>query len=110
MDCNAILNAARHHQGLITWMRDGEYEWRHCGTGDEFDLTLVTAVVESHFAMNEIYFVGNRKDCGSLSRESASSIVRDYLKSGRASLWSPAFDRVIEFNPIGVFRLGSHLA
>jgi len=110
MDGNAILSAARHHQDLITWIRDGENEWRYCGVGPELNLKLVSTVIADHFPTSEIYYVGERPDCSPVSRNSACDYVRDHLKTGSGSLWSPQFDRVIEFSAVGVFRLGSRPA
>jgi hypothetical protein len=110
MDSRAIHKASQHHYQLVKWIQGTPHEWQSCGTSDEFRIVLVQHTINHVFSSDHLAVAAQPNDCAVILKQAAAEFIMKHLKSGKVLLWDLDFHHVIEFNPIGVFRIGTRPA
>jgi hypothetical protein len=102
MDSREMYNATNHLTTLVTWDKD----WVHFGTEDEVKFDLVKTLIKDHLNDNELLFIHHRTNSGQYNHKIIIDSITHLLGKEDFLLWTTTMDKVIEFNKIGVLRLG----
>ena len=105
---SALLYAASDSLKFkVSWVRvSAESEWTHFGTGDEVNRALVTKTINEYFFADPLNVVFGRKDSVQINKSEINKVIHDALGKRNFFIWDKEFKRAIEFNHIGVLRVG----
>ena len=68
---------------------------------------MLTESINSHFLDEKIYLVLDRKKTNELNTVNAITTIASNIDKRDFSLWSLDFKKVMDFNKIGIFRIGT---
>lgn len=106
LDSKNIFNACRHMKMKIDWKKETDNEWSFVGEGQDYKLQEVSDFVQSFFNEPKIYLVIDRNRSFLINLNEAPSKVGELLKGKDITLCDLSFNKMIEFNYIGVLRHG----
>lgn len=107
MDTNNIYIAISHMKSKVNWENLTGNEWTFVGEGNDFKEEDTQKFINSYFSENELYFAIDRHNANTLQKTDASSYIKDNLTNNNITLCNKTFNRMIEFNRIGVAKHGS---
>ncbi len=107
MDSKNIYIATSHMKSKIDWEMTSGNEWSFVGDGSNFKENEVNDFISSFFTENELYLVIDRHDAFSVSKNEASSKIKELLKNQNITLCNHTFTQMIEFSYIGVAKHGA---
>ena len=110
MESRLIYETSKHLTSKIHWDRVIESEWMYCGSKGEVKFDIVLKHIRDHFIDSKLYVVLTRNDSFETSKENINKTVEQLIGSDDFLIWDFRFERVIEFNKIGVFRKGTFVA
>lgn len=106
MDAKNIFIACNHMKNKISWEKESGNEWSFVGEGNDFKENEVQDFVDSYFNEKELYLVVDRHNALSIFASEAASKIKGYLDKKDVVLCNKRFDKMIEFNYIGVAKHG----
>ena len=109
MDSRLIYETSKHLKSEIQWNRATESEWIYCGSKGEVKFDIVLKHIRDHFADSKLYVVLIRNVAFETYKENIFKAVGDLIGSSDFLIWDIRFEKVIEFNKIGVFREGKSI-
>ena len=90
----------------VDWF-DLPNEWKHHGLNEELNFTLILSFVDQHFPHAEVlYFVDQRTNSRAIDRKELQDALDSLIGQSNFFLWNTEITKVIEFNEMGVLRLG----
>lgn len=107
MDAKNIYIATSHMKTKIDWNSSFSNEWSFVGEGKDFKEVEVQEFIDSFFSEGELYIVINRHHAYEIPKREASSNVKVNLQKQDVTLSNKTFDKMIEFNYIGVAKHGA---
>ncbi|WP_194776948.1 hypothetical protein [Pararhodonellum marinum] len=102
MDSREMYNATSHMIQLVIWDKD----WIHFGTENEIKFDLLEKLIKDHLKDEELLFIYGRTTSEQLKKEKIIEKIKPLLGTDEFQLWSPTMDNVIQFNKIGVLKVG----
>jgi hypothetical protein len=105
MEADLLFNLTKKLKGKIDWQQLNGEEWFHFGQGSSIKINTVQKLISNHFENSEIYFVFDRKLSGLLIEK--EHFFNSKLGNENFHLWNKEFSKVIEFNRVGIMRLGN---
>ncbi|SHH63672.1 hypothetical protein SAMN04488109_4755 [Chryseolinea serpens] len=102
IDSKQLFNAARHLHSTIVYNED----WVHFGTGDQIKLDMIERLIDDHLTSNEILFIQERTNSAQFKKHEIVGRIKPILGKENFQLWMLSMDKMIQFNAIGVLRLG----
>ena len=88
------------------WDKSGESEWVHFGTGNDVNIKMVANIIDQFFIDTNLYLVTNRKESSEINKNEIQESILSLLGTKDFIIWDKKFERVIEFNHIGICRQG----
>ncbi|HKZ65217.1 MAG TPA: hypothetical protein VJ111_02620 [Chitinophagaceae bacterium] len=110
MDSRLIYETSKHLKSKIHWKHVIESEWIYCGSNGEVKFDIVLKHIKDHFIDSKLYVVLTRNDSFETNKEIIIKTVEQLVGSIDFLIWDFRFERVIEFNKVGVFREGKSVA
>jgi hypothetical protein len=110
MDAKLIFIKAEHLISKTDLDNQPSGGWLYCGRSGDLNVELLSDCLERHFHGETVYFVTSRHDSRIESKEGILSLIAATIDEQDFALWSEEFDRVMQFQKIGVFRFGSIIA
>ena len=106
MDSRLIHKTSEHLKHDIDWLKPGESEWIYCGSEGEVNFDMIKNELGTFFNEGKYYVVTTR--AGSYETDSGTLLgsVSDKIGVIDFYIWNENFQKVVEFNKIGVFRKG----
>jgi hypothetical protein len=101
VDSKQLYIAARHLNPTMTWD-----DWIHFGTEKEIKNELIEELINYFLADNILNLVHNRQDSGPIERSEVSGRIAVLLGQENFQLWNLSLTKAIDFNRIGVLKLG----
>ncbi len=98
-----MYNAASHLSSSVTWDND----WVHFGTNIEIKFKVIDNLVNTHLNSNAIIFINGRTNSEQLERDLIIERIKPFLWKASFQIWNMSMDKVIQFDKIGVLRLGA---
>ncbi len=102
IDSKQLYNSARHLNSTIVYNES----WVHFGTGDQIKLEIIERLIEGHLTSNEILFIQQRTNSAQFKKREIVGRIKPILGKENFQLWDISMDKMIQFNAIGVLRLG----
>jgi hypothetical protein len=102
MDSKQLYVAAGHLSSNIDWDKD----WIHFGTGTDLKKDLVDELIDKFLIDETLNLVHGRQDSGRHFKDEVKNKILDLLGKENFQLWNESLTKVIEFNRIGVLKLG----
>jgi len=107
LESRELHKAASYLLHKVDWL-DVPNEWKHHGLQDELNLDLILSFVEQHCpGYDSLYLVDQRENSRALARSELKSILLSIIGQSNFFLWNLELTRVIEFQKMGVLRLGA---
>ena len=105
LDSKNIFIASEHLHRKVQWLPDYLTAWMYSGVREDFNYELVFTNIREFFPKGSLYMVRTRHNSttillGELEQTIQTEIGTSFL------IWDSHWKRVVEFNPIGVFRRG----
>lgn len=105
MDSKNIYISSQVFSRKTLWLRNhsADSEWFFIGS----DTSKLNVIIDSFFAEEQaLYLVTDRHNSKQLSKSETLENAKDLLEKTQFSIWDFNFKKVIEFNKIGVYRIG----
>ena len=111
MDSALIYAASDSLKFKVKWQSARpESEWIYFGAQDEVNIPLALKTINEYFADGPLNIAFGRKDSIQVNKAEIQKAIQAALGKISFFVWDKDFKRVIEFNHIGVFRIGIILA
>ena len=106
MDSRLIYESSKTYIQNVTWTKPSgvDSEWLHIGTGD--NIAAVEKIIRDYFITDDLYVAINRQESFEINKEFIAERIRPLIGKEDFSIWNWTFQKVIEFNKIGVYRTG----
>ena len=107
MDSRIIFESAKTYIQTVTWIKpknDAESEWIHIGNNNN-EMTI-EKIIQDYFITDELYVALTRNESFESNKESISDKIQPIIGTQDFTIWNWSFQKVIEFNKIGVYRKG----
>ena len=101
-DPKQLYTAAQHLNHTIVYTED----WVHFGTGNQIKLDVIERLIDNHLTSDEILFVQHRTNSAQFERQEIVGRIKPILGKESFQLWVTSMDKMIQFDKIGVLRLG----
>ena len=102
MDSKQLYVAAGHLSSTITWDKD----WIHFGIGADLKSDLVNEFIDKFLMDETLNLVHGRQDSGKYVKDEIKNIILGHLGQDNFQIWNESLTKVIDFNRIGVLKLG----
>lgn len=107
MDSRLIFESARTHLRNVTWSKPIESldsEWIVLDSKNNFELLFNT--IENYFITDQLYIAWSRNASFESDKNKMLKDLMPLFAKENFSIWNSTFEKVIEFNKIGVYRKG----
>ncbi len=81
-------------------------EWVYCRIGNDTKEDVIDKALNEYFQDSMLYFVSTRKESSQINKQDIIERIKKELGQNELVIWDINFKRVIEFNKIGVMRIG----
>lgn len=102
MESRELYKATEHLKNSISWNPD----WIHFGTAYEIDFNLIERTIKQLFGSEDFYLVHERTNSRQIKNSRTTDEIKELLGNSNFQLWNLELSKAIEFNNIGVMRIG----
>jgi len=106
MESRLIYIASEHLKSKVNWIKVTESEWIYCGSNGDVKFEIVLEHINHHFLDSNFYIALNRSESIESNSQTIFRDIKELVGMKDFLLWDFSFEKVIEFNHIGVFRKG----
>lgn len=107
MESRLIYESNKTYLNKVIWnFSKHESEWNFIGH-ESIDEEEIRKIIEQNFSEDNLYFVLNRNDSIELNKTEIPKKILDIFRDENFTIWNFTFQKVIEFNKNGVFRIGT---
>ena len=107
MESRLLYKATEALSTKLNWLNSGTEEWIHFGTDEHVNRNLVNQKISEHFGGENLYLTFERTNSGLVSNSETQRLFTSILGVKSFFLWNIQLNRAIEFNRIGILRLGT---
>ena len=107
MDSINIYESAKTYIQSVTWIiqkNSNDSEWIFIGTQN--NLEDITKNIQDFLVSDQLYIVINRRESFKTDKKLINDNIKPLIGNVDFSIWNFQFDTVIEFNKIGIYRVG----
>jgi hypothetical protein len=107
VDSRIIYESAKTYIQKITWSKpsnNADSEWVFIDTEDNID--NITKIIQDFFITEQLYIALNRHQSFVTDNEIIGDKITPLIGKTDFSIWNSSFEKVIQFNKIGVYRKG----
>lgn len=106
MQSRLIYKKSKALQPKINWIKPAETEWLYCGAEGEVKFGVVENEINNFFDGSKFYVATARKDSFGSTQENLLQSITSLVGVANFFVWDEQFQRVMEFNKIGVLQKG----
>lgn len=106
LDSRLLHKTVSHLIQSVTWLDGPLIDWKYHGLDNDLNFERIRSAIDNHLKSSQIYLVYNRTDSSAYNRNELESHLNGIIGCNDFTLWNIELTRVIEFNKIGVYRLG----
>jgi hypothetical protein len=107
MDSHLIYTVTKRLLYYAKWKETADVGWIYCGLSNDLKTDLLQKSIGNHFQDKKIYFVLDRKQTCEIHTANAIATIASNIDERDFSLWSLDLKKVMSFNKIGIFRIGT---
>lgn len=100
----AVVNSLKSN---ITWIKQSQTEWIYVGLQSELKSELINNKIKATFANQNIYLILGRSDSLEISRDNILVEILTRMGKEDILICDMKFSKFIEFNKLGIMRIGS---
>ncbi len=106
MDSKNIYISSQTYLKNVAWIKNNsDTEWIYISN----DTLKIDLLIDNFFEReSEFYLITDRHCSKQADKEQILKNTKDYLENYDFLIWNLRFNKVIEFNDIGVYRIGTH--
>ena len=109
MESRLIYEFNKTYLHKVVWENfQSESEWHFIGNENINEGEIQTLINENFFEDN-LYIVLNRSDSQEICKVEASKKIMTVIRDTNFTIWNEKFQKVIEFNKNGIYRVGTIL-
>ena len=106
MDAKNIFISSETYIRHIDWESEfSDTEWRYIGNNVQRAFSLIS----DYFQNDRLYLVKDRHNSSETTLEEIQKVLNESLEKESFVIWNITFGQVIEFNRIGIFRMGKRI-
>ena len=91
----------------LKWLNEDEdLGWIYCGAGDDVKKEFVQNIINEHFTEIELYVAHERNNSFLTTKDNVIAAIKNILGKENFAIWDKSFNKVVDFNKIGVLRIG----
>jgi ABC-type molybdenum transport system ATPase subunit/photorepair protein PhrA len=107
MDSKLIFIKSNKLLSKVVWEPTPDHGWQYCGRSGDLKMTLLYHVVSTYFPTDLVYFLTDRNNSKAVAKSEVVNLIACNIdKLQNMAFWNESFTKVIDFNTIGVFRVG----
>lgn len=107
MDSKLIYSASEGIKYKIIWVKKTpDSEWIYIGEKNNLNKQILRDTINEYFDDTTLLIAVNRKDSIHINKIDVFERIEKIIGIQDFKIWDIKFNRVIEFNKIGVMRLG----
>lgn len=108
MESRLIYKVSRHCLQNIEWLNATVENgaWVYIGNGYEIRKEFILSSISEYFADEILYISWTRNGSKEIPKETIETAIENMLGVDNFSIWDINFKKVIEFDKMGVMRLG----
>ena len=109
MDSRIIYESAKTYIRKVTWtkpLNSEDTEWEYIGTADNIE--NITKIIQEFFLTDQLYVAQSKHESFETNKEFIADKIKPLIGKSDFSIWDLSFQKVIEFNQIGVCRRGNN--
>jgi hypothetical protein len=107
MDTRLIYSTSEKIKLKIDWIKPADTEWIYCGAAGEVKWNVVAEELYSFFDGDAFYVATTRTNSSQADKDDLMSSIQDLVGKKNFIIWNVDFQKAVEFNQIGVFRMGT---
>ena len=108
MESRLIYESNKIYIDKIIWnICRNDSEWIFLGIDEETDEKKLQKIINENFQEESLYFVTTRNDSVQISKKDISKKLAENFRDIDIIIWNESFNKAIEFNKHGVFRIGN---
>ena len=107
MDSRIIFESAKTYIQTVTWIKpkiDAESEWIHIGINN--NAMTIENIIKDYFITDELFVALTRNKSFESDKETITYKIQPLIGIADFTIWDWSFQKVLEFNKIGVYRTG----
>ena len=107
MDSRIIYESAKTYIKNVTWtkpLNSVDTEWEYIDTTNNIE--NITKTIQDFLITDQLFIALSRHESFETDKELIADKIRPLIGKTDFSIWNFSFQKVIEFNKIGVFRKG----
>ncbi len=106
MDSKSLYISTRYLFSKVSWIQHGPNEWISLWAGNEIHEQLINDLFIKNFPDQEVYLVQGRNNTKPTSLKHIMVTIKPLLGTETFEIWNLNLTLLIEFNKIGVLRIG----
>ena len=106
MESRLIYESNKTYLDKVIWkIFQNESEWNFIGI--DIDEEKLLEIIAKNFSDDNLYIVLNRNDSDEINKIELPKKILEIFRDVNFTIWDKDFQKVIEFNKNGVFRIGT---
>jgi len=106
MESRLIYESNKTYLDQVIWkIFQNESEWNFIGI--DIDEEKLLEIIAKNFSDDNLYIVLNRNDSDEINKSELPTKILEIFRDVNFTIWDKKFQKVIEFNKNGVFRIGT---
>lgn len=93
-------------RGNLKFNNDEHNGWIYFGEPPEINKEIIMQNINDHFMNNDLFISNTRTGSFQSTKQDVFDSIQNFLCVKDFSIWNSSFNRVIDFNKIGVLRCG----
>jgi len=106
MESRLIYIMSEKRKPQVLWVRHTDTEWVYFGDGKEVKHHIVKEILDNHFSEKYLCVCLTRIGSFEVCKDEFFDKTAGYLGYQNFIIWNASFDLTVEFNRIGVLRVG----
>ena len=109
MDSRLIYESSKIYLKKIEWLKSSiksESEWIYLNFEEIVDEKIIYDFIDNYIDSETLFIVKSRKESFETGKKNVFAEIKRFLKTDDFVIWNQNFERVIEFNKIGICRKG----
>lgn len=108
MEPRLIYESNKTYFQKAKWLRNEntESEWHFIGIENNVGEKEINKILVENFDDENLYFVMSRNESSEMNKTELTKKISEVFRNFDFTVWDKKFRKVIEFNKIGIYRIG----
>jgi hypothetical protein len=109
MDSRLIYESSKIYLQKIEWLKssiESESEWIYLNFEENINENVIGEIISNHLDSENLFIALTRNESFETKQKNIMSEIKGFLKTKDFVIWNQQFEKVIEFNKLGICRKG----